>query len=280
MLPVEHLVGAPLRVVLVTDAHQRNLVIVTRGLRKIRQRIELQQRLGLRRRPARRNGVPWKRLPTAWIGNRLGKISVAHRLGWHQAGIRAVIAVARGLVVQEELALPMEQMGNRERPAERRAGPQVVVCRLLRVLAGERIRPRVQRGIVQNETHVALVHRSDPFARIADGASLNGPAAAAAHHHGVGRSLIEIARRAAFVSHLRAQAARRRALAGCIHLGALKSRLRPRRRSGLRRGRGAPSRCGRPGFRVDLLERQHPQLPNWAGGVWRHGHFLFDGGEA
>jgi hypothetical protein len=228
------------------DAHQRNLVVVARGVWRIRQRIELQQRFGLRRRPAGGNRVPWKRQPIAGIENRLRKISDAHRLGWHQAAIRAVIAVARCLVAHEELPLPMEQVRNRERPAERRSGPQVVVRRFLRVLAGERIRPRVQSRIVQDEAQVALVPRSRPFARIADGASLNCPAAAAAHHHGVGRGLIEIAHRL-----------------GCrLPRGGLRCR-----------------RC-RPGFRVNFLERQHLQIPNRAGGVWCHGHFLLDGGEA
>ena len=273
------------------DAHQRNLVVVTRALRKIRQRIELQQCRGLRRHSARGNRVAWKRLPIARIGNRLRKLSAAHRLVWHQAASRTVIAVARCLVVHEELPLPMEQVRNPERPAERRSGPQVVVRRFLRVLAGERKRPRVQRRIVQNETQVALVHRSQPLARIAEGASLNGPAAAAAHHHGVGRGLVEIARRSGIVSGLRALAGLRRALAGRIHVRALKSRLRIGgggcalrvrgflARLGGRSDRRRP-RGGRHGRCVNLFERQRLQLPNRAGRAWRHGHFLLEGGEA
>jgi len=97
----------------------------------------------------------------------------------------------------------------------------MVVRRLLGVLAGERIRARVQRRVVQNETQVALVHRAQPFARVSESAPLNAPLllplttmASDAVWFGspAGRDLVR---------RFRAQAARRRALGGRIHLGAL-----------------------------------------------------------
>jgi hypothetical protein len=225
-----------------------------------------------------------------------GEIAVALGLGGHEARHGAGVAVAYGLKAQEELAVRFQHVRNIERPAERSTQVQMIVGGLGRVLAGERKRAGVQRGIVHDEIQVAAIPGARAFADVSDGAAFDAVARAAVEHEGVGGVGVGIDGGGGDSGG--------RGIGRCVYVGALKTGLRiggrGRRFLGGRFGVGGRGggRCGlegrcrhgdasggegwRGGRRgcLQLIERQQLQIEFRAGGFRGDCNILLERFEA
>ena len=193
---VEHFVDARLQGVRIGSSHQRDLVVVARRRSEVGLRIEVQQRLGLRRDARCRNHITGERRAGGGVDELHGlaqrvqglrKIAAALRGGRHQAGLRIVgVAIARPLVGHEEISVVgVEEVRDTQRPAEGEPVSHVIVSRLGNILAGDGEDARIERRVVHNRADVAAVPGAGPFAEVADCAPFHAVADAAVHQQGV-----------------------------------------------------------------------------------------------
>ena len=215
-----------------SDADNRNLIVVGPGCRKVRQGIKVQQRQSLRADQA--------------FGNRDTRRHVAFTLreSGHQRGADSVVAVARPLISDENIWTISDQMRNSHGAAERGYSGEMVVSRPGSVLTRQRKRTRVQRGIVHVDAEAAVVQRSRPVAVVAERREQRKGRTCAVIHAAVDQEAIV----SAFVP------ARL-----CFAHGRARFRFLMLGRGGLwrRDWRGRSGLC----FSMNLIERQHFQLP-------------------
>ena len=316
VLVVERLVQPGLDRVRITSADDRNLIIVASGGGKVRQRVQLEQRLGLVINEVRRNHVARQR----HSGRR--EISSAFGRRRHQAGLRGGVAVADPLVADVDVragAGERQQVRNHQRTAQGRRALEVVIRRLRNLLAGQGKRAGIQARIAGRGAERDVVARAGAFARVAERRRLTegrnrGVVHAAVEQQGIGSVLLggfafaescRVGRGfqvGALETGLRALR-RRRAVSLSVSLNVARGgalwRFRFRRWSSLggldlRRGllrNGQPGTAGdracytrvAPGSRrrgLDFIHRQEFQLPLRTGGIRRDGDVLFDVREA
>ena len=145
ILPADRFVEARLQRVLMHGAQDGDLKIVTRVSIQIWQRVEAQQRLGLRADAVLRNCIADERCTVARIEDlygsaervqSLGEVSIAFQLSGHQSGLCAGSAISRPLVADEKVRAVADQVRNSDWAAEGDGPLQVRVGGLGRVLAG------------------------------------------------------------------------------------------------------------------------------------------------
>ena len=134
-------------VALISNAHQRDLVVVARTTGKVWQRIKTQER---------------QRLGAEGTGNP-GNIARALGRSRHKPRGDAGIPVSCQLVIDEESCVfAAQELRNFQRTTERAVGAEMGVREFGRVLAGERKRLGVQRRVIQDEREVAVVLPAAP----------------------------------------------------------------------------------------------------------------------
>ena len=166
------LVHARLYTVLVLAVDQRNLVVVARVAREVREWIQVQQRESLRADLRERDRAPGERQVRFGIEHgdgRTREIADSLRRRGHQPGLRRRVSIMQPLVVDGEIrSVPCDQVGNLQRAAKRRQPGNAVVTRLGSILPGERKRTRIQVGIVQSESQTSVVQRSHSAAVVSE----------------------------------------------------------------------------------------------------------------
>src|SRR6266581_1486599 len=127
-----------------TAVQNRYLVVVKRSAGKIRQWVQLQQRLCLR---ADRHGIAWKGLPSCRIVDhhrlaervdQIGKITRSLRIGRYKAGLCRGSAVARPRIGCEESRTTRHEMRDLQGATEGEDAGDAIVSSLRRVEPAER----------------------------------------------------------------------------------------------------------------------------------------------
>ena len=172
ILAIDAFVPTGIQAVLMSVADQRHLIVVSAGTREVRERIKVQQRLGLRADAARRNDVARKRRAGERIDNRgddRRKVAHALRRRWHQRSPKGVVPVARPGIVDKEVGTILEQVRNFQRAAEVSGPGEMVITGLGSILACYRKSARVPDGIIHEKAQAAVVERSRSVAVVAEG---------------------------------------------------------------------------------------------------------------
>ena len=141
VLGIDGVADAGIDVALIADADQRRLIVVARTARKVRQGIKI-QKCRLRR---------------------TGSDFIALGFSRHQSCRDARVPVARELVVdEEECVVAAQDLRNFQRTAKRSVGAEMGISQLGPLLTGQRIRFRIERGVVQHEGKVSVVLPATP----------------------------------------------------------------------------------------------------------------------